>query len=142
MRRRCFAPRPIALRRCGVVERGDEARDRAAVEGRDEGAADREEDLARHRVGVVLSCRHGLQAAPLIRPALKRGAQALGTRDNERGMALEETEETVLLRQKCSEPLEHGAPRLPPIRELFPGAFACRVPISRSHKNVMLGACP
>jgi len=65
----------------GVVHRGDQVGDVAAVERRDEGAPDGDQDLARHAVGVMLAVhdrfaveRHGLAA-------LQHGAQRFGPGD-------------------------------------------------------------
>ena len=90
-----------------VVERADQVLDVAAVERRDEGAADGDQHLAGDLVRLIFQ-REDLRAAVLDRvAALQETAQRLGARDDKSGMLLKEVKELVLLGHDRLEPAEH-----------------------------------
>src|SRR5262245_37206410 len=94
----------------GVVHRRDEVLDAAAVERRDEGAADRDQHLAGDVVGVVLTVQHRLVVAEHGIAALEHFAQRGGASRNGVGMAGKQVEKALLARQQGLKPAQHGGP--------------------------------
>src|SRR5262245_29831744 len=98
----------------GVIHRGNEILDAAAVERGDEAAADRDQHFAGDIVGVVLAIYHHLVLARNGVAALQHVAQRLGAGGDGIGMAGEQIEEALVPRQQGMKPAHHGgAPRLP-----------------------------
>ena len=106
----------------GVVHRGDQILDVAAVERRDEGAPHRDQHLARDVVGVVLAVHHGLVVARHGVAAFEHGAQRLGAGDDRFGMLGKQIEEALFLRHQGVKPAQHGRPRVQAIRLSTPSS--------------------
>ena len=96
----------------GVVHRGDQVLDVAAVERRDEGAPDRDQHLAGDVVGVLLAIHDGLVVDRDGVAAFEHGAQRLGAGYDRIRMPGKEIEEALLPRQQRVKPSQHGGSRL------------------------------
>ena len=92
----------------GVVHRGDQVADVAAVERRDEGAPHRDQHVARDIVGVLLAIHHRLVVAGDRVAAFEHGAQRHGARHHRVRMLREQLEEALFLRHQGVEPTQHG----------------------------------
>ncbi len=82
----------------GVVEQADQVDDVAAVEGRDEGAADPDQDFAGDGVGVILMGDDAPAGFRHAGAAFEQVAQRQRSLDQDAGMAVEQSEEFFLAR--------------------------------------------
>ena len=88
----------------GVVERGGQVADVAAVEGGDEGAADGQENVAGDLVGRLLVPDDRGAGRGHPGTAVEKLAQGFGALDQQAGVGLEPVEEPLFLRQEGLEP--------------------------------------
>ena len=98
----------------GVVHRGDQVLDVAAVERRDEGAAHRGQHLAGDVVGVVLELMDALAVHHRLLAALQHALQRERALRDRLGVTGEQIEKPLLLREKGAKPTQHGMS--PPLR--------------------------
>src|SRR4051812_14760764 len=91
----------------GVVHRGDQILDVAAIERRDEGAADRGQHLAGDIVGVVLELVDALEIDQGFLPASQNALDRVRALHDRLGVAGEKLEKTVLLREKSTKTIQH-----------------------------------
>ncbi len=92
----------------GVVHRGDQIADIAAVERRDEGAAHRDQHLARDVVGVLLAVHDDLIIGLHCGTALQHGAQRVGAGHHGLRMTRKQVEKALFLRHQGVKPAHHG----------------------------------
>src|SRR5215207_217728 len=91
----------------GVVHRRDQVRDVAAVEWRDEAAANGDQDLARDVVRIMLAVHHGLTMMRHGLAALQHVAQRLGPGDEQVRLLGEKRKEAFLFRHQSPQPSHH-----------------------------------
>jgi hypothetical protein len=92
----------------GVIHIIDEAVNVATVEGRNEAAAQREQNLARNVVGVVFDLDHRLAQGRNLVAAIEHGAQGLGAFKRNFGVTFKEVEEFFLFRHQGLKPPKHA----------------------------------
>src|SRR6266436_4056133 len=91
----------------GIVHRGDEILDGAAVEGRDEAAPHRGQDVAGDVVGIVLPIHYELVVFGDDIAALQQRTQGVGAGHDDVRMFGKQFEEPVIPRQQGLEPTQH-----------------------------------
>ena len=91
-----------------VIHRGDQTRDVAAIERRDESAPHHDEHIAGDVVGIQFAVHDGLVVLRHPLSAIEQRAQRLGTRDHRLGMPDEHLEEFLFPGQQLLEPAEHA----------------------------------
>src|SRR5712691_2980159 len=92
----------------GIVHRGDEVLDIAAIERGDEGAADGDEHVPGDVVGVLLAVHDDLVIVRNRVAAVEHRTQGIGAGDHALGMLREQVEEALLPRQQCLKPFRHA----------------------------------
>jgi hypothetical protein len=89
-----------------VIHRLDQILDVAAIEGGDEGAPDRKQDLGGDAVGLVFEIDDRLAPAVDVLAAEKM-LKGFGAADHGARMPLEQIEEAILARQQLAKPAQH-----------------------------------
>ena len=92
-----------------VVHRGDQVTDVAAIERRDECAANRQMRLAGDGVGLMFLTTDFLTADEHAVAAVQQVAQGVRSGDERLRMPLEKIEEALLSRHERLKPRQHGA---------------------------------